>query len=236
VLIKDPRFRTCSGEDAEFLIPPRPDLRVYPGWLSQRALERAPELRDAWPNSDADAVGKLIDEMDAGDWLDHWGTAIYGGKEFLVSEPYHMNRERIGQLLRFCDALNLAFNIQLSGHHYPTLTMRIFVWPMEWPVGDYFCQEQEGYDEQPEAGTGEKGARVSAPACRAKPESPPSEADMEIVLCTLLQAKRVFAFLPDGEDRLDRVTIVHGEHRESFVRENPTWRDVSDAYVNRRRQ
>jgi hypothetical protein len=174
--------------------------------------------------------------MDAGDWLDHWGTAIYGGEEFLVSEPYHMNRERIDQLLRFCEALNLAFNIQSSGHHYPTLTMRIFVWPKDWSIGDHFCQEEEGYGEQEQSRTGEKRAKCSGQTCLAKPEPPPSEADIEIGLRRLLQAKRLYAFVQEGEDRFDNVTFVDAEHRESFVRENPTWRDVSGAYVNRRQQ
>ncbi|MGA9055710.1 MAG: endonuclease NucS domain-containing protein [Terriglobia bacterium] len=146
MVINDPRVKVCSsGEDAELFIPPHLDLDVYPGWLRQRALERIPEYKDAWPNSDSDAVSRLIEKIDAWDWLDHWGTAIYGGKEYLVSEPYHMNRERIDQLLRFCNGLNLAFNIQASGHHYPTQTMRVFVWPKEWTEGDDFLQEKEGY-------------------------------------------------------------------------------------------
>ena len=128
-----PRVKVCSsGEEAELLIPPHLDLEVYPEWLRQRALERKPAYKAAWPNSDSDAVSALIEKIDAWDWLDHWGTAIYDGKEHLVSEPYHMNRERVDQLLRFCNELNLAVNIQASGHHYPTKTMRIFVWPKEW--------------------------------------------------------------------------------------------------------
>jgi hypothetical protein len=236
VIIKDPRVRTCSGEDAELLIPPHPDLRVYPGWLRDRSLERAPQQKEAGPNSDSDAVSKLIDEMDAGDWLDHWGTAIYGGREFLVSEPYHMNRERIDQLLRFCDALNLAVNIQSSGHHYPTLTMRIFVWPKEWPAGDYFLQEDEGYSDQAQSSSAQMQADSSRLACRAHSEDHLSEADFEIAVCGLLQTKRMFAFVPQGEDHLDDVTFVAADHRESFVRENPSWRDVSEAYVKRRHQ
>src|SRR5208282_3867626 len=113
----------------------------------KRALERKPDYKDAWPNSDADAVSALITSIDAWDWLDHWGTAIYAGREHLVSEPYHMNRERLDQLLRFCDELKLKVNIQASGHHYPTKTMRVFVWPKEWSKADYFLQEPEGYDD-----------------------------------------------------------------------------------------
>jgi len=146
MIINDPRIKVCSsGEDAELLIPPHLDLETYPGWLRKRALERKPEYKDAWPNSDADAVSAWIEGIDAWDWLDHWGTAVYDGDEYLVSEPYHMNRERIDQLLRFCNELSLAVNIQASGHHYPTQTMRIFVWPREWPYGDDFLQEEEGY-------------------------------------------------------------------------------------------
>ena len=146
MIVSDPRVKVCSsGEEAELLIPPHLDLEVYPGWLRRRAVERNPAYKDAWPNSDSAAVSSLIEKIDAWDWLDHWGTAIYDGKEHLVSEPYHMNRERIDQLLRFCDELNLTFNIQASGHHYPTKTMRIFAWPKEWPAGDYFLQEKEGY-------------------------------------------------------------------------------------------
>jgi hypothetical protein len=145
MIIEGTGTKTCSGEDAELLIPPHVELHEYPGWLRKQALERVPEYKDAWPNSDSDAVSRLIAKIDAWDWLDHWGTAIYAGKERLVSEPYHMNRERIDQLLRFCDELNLAFNIQASGHHYPTKTMRIFVWPKGWPSGDHFLQEKEGY-------------------------------------------------------------------------------------------
>ncbi|MGO8735296.1 MAG: endonuclease NucS domain-containing protein [Terriglobia bacterium] len=146
MVVIHPRIKVCSsGEEAELLIPPHLDLETYPGWLRKRALERKPEYKDAWPNSDADAVSAVIASIDAWDWLDHWGTAIYAGKEHLVSEPYHMNRERIDQLLRFCNELNLAVNIQASGHHYPTKTMRIFAWPKEWTKGDYFLQEKEGY-------------------------------------------------------------------------------------------
>ena len=109
------------------------------------ALDRRPDYRNAWENSDSDAVSALIERIDAWDWLDHWGTVVYGGEEYFVSEPYHMNRDRVDELLRFCTDLNLAFNIQASGHHYPTKTMRIFVWPKDWPHGDHFLQEKEGY-------------------------------------------------------------------------------------------
>ena len=139
MIINHPRVKVCSsGEEAELLIPPHLDLEAYPGWLRKQALERNPEYKDAWPNSESDAVSALIASIDAWDWLDHWGTAIYAGKEHLVSEPYHMNRERIDQLLRFCNEFNLAVNIQASGHHYPTKTMRIFVWPKEWTNGRPF--------------------------------------------------------------------------------------------------
>lgn len=148
MVINHPHVKVCSsGEEAELLIPPHLDLGAYPGWLRQRALERLPEYEDSWPNSDSDAVSALVARIDAWDWLDHWGTAVYAGKEHLVSEPYHMNRERIDQLVRFCNELNLAVNIQASGHHYPTKTMRIFVWPKEWTKGDYFLQEEEGYED-----------------------------------------------------------------------------------------
>lgn len=149
MVIKDRRVKICSeGEVAELIIPPHPQLYEYPEWLTERAVERLPEYKDAWPGSGAVAVRSLIGEKAEGGWLDHWGTSIYGGRQHLVSEPYHMNRERIESLLSFCDALGLKFNIQSSGHHYPTLTMRIFVWPKEWPIGDHFCQEDEGYADQ----------------------------------------------------------------------------------------
>jgi Endonuclease NucS C-terminal domain len=147
--IEDPQIRTCSGKVARLLVPPHMEKHEWPEWLKERALERIPELRDAWPDSGSDAVSELIHKMDTWDWLDHWGTATYGGKRFLVSEPYHMNRERVDQLLRFCDSLNLKMNIQASGHHYPTLTMRVFVWPEEWNLWDEFQQEDEGYDRLP---------------------------------------------------------------------------------------
>jgi hypothetical protein len=145
VSVDPTRIRTCDGQIPELIIPPHPKLDEYPRWLKDRALERAPQYKEAWPGSDKDAASSLIDEIDTWDWLDHWGTAVYGEDEFLVSEPYHMNRERIEELLRFCDTLNLVFNIQASGHHYPTQTMRVFVWPKEWNTGDEFCQESEGY-------------------------------------------------------------------------------------------
>lgn len=146
MVVRHPHFKTCSsGEEAELLIPPHLELDTYPEWLRKRALERRPDYKDAWPNSDADAVSACVEGLDVWDWLDHWGTAVYAGKEHLVSEPYHMNRERIDQLLRFCDEFDLAVNIQASGHHYPTKTMRIFVWPKEWEKADYFLQEKEGY-------------------------------------------------------------------------------------------
>jgi Holliday junction resolvase-like predicted endonuclease len=146
MVINHPRVKVCSsGEEAEILIPPHVNLEEYPEWLKKRAVERKPDYKDAWPNSDSDAVSALIASINAWDWLDHWGTAIYAGTEHLVSEPYHMNRKRIEQLLRFCDEFNLKVNIQASGHHYPTKTMRIFVWPREWTKGDHFLQEPEGY-------------------------------------------------------------------------------------------
>ena len=148
MIVNHPRVRVCGdGEEAELLIPPHLKVETYPEWLRQRALERKPDYKDAWPNSDADAVSAWIEDLDAWEWLDHWGTAVYDGEEHLVSEPYHMNRERIDQLLRFCDEFNLKVSIQASGHHYPTQTMRIFVWPQEWNLGDHFLQEQEGYDD-----------------------------------------------------------------------------------------
>ena len=148
MIINDARVRVCSsGEEAEIMIPPHLNLEAYPGWLKKRSLERKPDYKDAWPNSDADAVSALITSIDAWDWLDHWGTAIYAGREHLISEPYHLNRERLEQLLHFCDEFNLKVNIQASGHHYPTKTMRVFVWPKEWSKADYFLQEQEGYDD-----------------------------------------------------------------------------------------
>ncbi len=144
-LMKGSGTTTCTGEDAELFFPPHVDLGIYPGWLRKMALDRRPDYRNAWENSDSDAVSALIATIDAWDWLDHWGTVVYGGDEYLVSEPYHMNRDRVDELLRFCTDLNLAFNFQASGHHYPTKTMRIFVWPKGWPHGDYFLQEKEGY-------------------------------------------------------------------------------------------
>jgi len=151
LIIRNTGLKTCSGEDAELVIPPHPELDVYPAWLRERALESAPELKDAWANSDAYAVSNLICGIGERDWLDHWGTAIYAGKEFLISEPYDMNREKIDQLLRFCDALNLAFSIQSSGHHYPTLTMRILVWPKEWPMSDELLFHDEAYEVRAES-------------------------------------------------------------------------------------
>jgi len=38
--------------------------------------------------------------------------------------------------VRFCDSLDLVFSIQASGHHNPTKTMRILIWPKEWPQAD----------------------------------------------------------------------------------------------------
>lgn len=234
MVLKDPRVRTCTGEDAELLIPPHPELRIYPAWLRERALEREPNYKGSWPNSDADAVSYLIETLKAGDWLDHWGTAIYGGKEFLISEPYHMNRERVDQLLRFCDALGLAFNIQSSGHHYPTLTMRIFVWPKEWSVGDHFCQEEEGYNKRAEPAKNEEAS--SKPTCLAQRQWRLDGIDIEIAICRLLESNQMFAFLPRGETSFDNVTFVAVDHRESFMLENPNWCDVSDAYVRKLRQ
>jgi hypothetical protein len=167
MIFKDPRIRTCSGEDAELIIPPHPDLDEYPEWLKGKALERFPKYKGAWPDSGADAVSHLIQDMDAWDWLDHWGTAVYDGQEFLVSEPYDMNREKIDQLLGLCDALKLAFSIQSSGHHYPTLTMRILVWPKEWPMRDEFCHEDEGYADHAPSGQ----ACLARSAGRSRPRS-----------------------------------------------------------------
>lgn len=146
MIIRNSGVKTCAGEDAELIFPPHPDLDEYPGWLREKALERMPELRDAWPNSGSDAISRWIREIGNQDWMDHWGTAIYAGKEYLISEPYDMNREKIDELVRFCDALNLAFTIQASGHHYPSQTMRILVWPKEWRHSDEFLAHEEEYE------------------------------------------------------------------------------------------
>lgn len=143
-------IKTCSGEDADLVIPPHPELDEYPAWLKERALEREPELMGTGEDSGAAAVDRIIREIGECDWLDHYGTAVWVGKEFLISEPYGMNREMIDQLLHFCDALNLVFKIQASGHHCPTKTMRILVWPKEWDVLDEQSFYEDSYDLRPE--------------------------------------------------------------------------------------
>lgn len=62
-------------------------------------------------------------------WLDHWGTVEYDGQEFLVSEPYGLPREGAAALLKFCDDLDLDFEIHAASRHYPSQTLRIIIGP-----------------------------------------------------------------------------------------------------------
>ncbi len=63
-----------------------------------------------------------------------------------------------------------------------------------------------------------------------------NETDLQIVLCGLLIKKKILAFVPQGEDQVDSATFVVTDQGELFMRENPSWRDVSEAYVKRHRQ
>lgn len=150
MIIKNSGIKTCDGSDAELIIPPHPELDEFPGWLKERALARYPDLRDAFPASDTHAVNQWLRAVGEHDWLDHWGTVLYDGDEYLASEPYDLNKEKVQQLVRFCEALQLKFSIQAAGHHYPTQTMRILVWPSEWSHTDELLFEGEGYQVKPE--------------------------------------------------------------------------------------
>jgi len=63
-----------------------------------------------------------------------------------------------------------------------------------------------------------------------------NETDLQIALCGLLIKKKILAFVPQGEDQVDSATFVVTDQGELFMRENPSWRDVSEAYVKRHRQ
>ena len=66
-------------------------------------------------------------------WLDHWGTVEYQGHEFLVSERYCLGREGTVALMKFCDHLDLDFEIQAASRHYPSQTLRIIIGPKNSP-------------------------------------------------------------------------------------------------------
>lgn len=67
--------------------------------------------------------------LNGADWLDHWGTAIEGGKEAFVSEPYQLTAEAMRGLLHFATVLDLSVIVYASGAYYPTHCLRIILTP-----------------------------------------------------------------------------------------------------------
>lgn len=63
--------------------------------------------------------------LNGAEWLDHWGTAIEGGEEVFVSEPYQLTAEGMRSLLHFATVLNLSVIVLAPSAYYPTHSLRI---------------------------------------------------------------------------------------------------------------
>jgi hypothetical protein len=201
--------------DNEFFVPPPIDKPgEFPNWL----IEKAGELV---------SLDGVITEL-GDDWLDHWGTATYAGKEWLVSEPYTLSGRALRQLLSFAERLGLGVSVQASGAHRPGQTMRV----MLRLKGDYeegFLQEHEGYHPN-------RPRRESGPIRAGNFEvHSMSEVQLDTALCASISKGDLFAFV-DTETEGSDLIIVANSRLEEFKRDHPSAQDVSKSFIRRHSQ
>lgn len=87
-----------------------------PKWLKKRLVPHKLDLTCYTPAHPL---------LNGAEWLDHWGTAIEGGEEAFVSEPYQLTAEGMRSLLHFAEVLNLSVIVHASSAYYPTHSVRI---------------------------------------------------------------------------------------------------------------
>ncbi len=141
----NPTLTDGSGKEYPALVPHAVISGCFPEWLKQRVLQKFPAERSTkhlWADR---RIGELSREGGSDRWLDHWGIANYGGKQFLASEPYSLEDSEIQALQRFCRTLNLEYVIQAFSHHYPTRTFRIMIWPKDWNIPPNLLEDLSNY-------------------------------------------------------------------------------------------
>jgi hypothetical protein len=106
----------ASGRTATVAVASPVRWGHVPKWLKKRL---APHQLDLTCYTDAHPLLK------GADWLDHWGTAIEGGAEVFVSEPYQLTAEGMHGLLHFATILDLYLIVRASSAYYPTYSLRI---------------------------------------------------------------------------------------------------------------
>jgi len=111
---------TTIASEKDELVPAVRKHRL-PLWLKDR-LKAGTGLK-----RDSDVMHAFQSKFADGGWLDHWGTAVYGEDEMLVSEPYGLTGYGVACLREFCTRFGLEFRIDAESRHYPGKTLRIIV-------------------------------------------------------------------------------------------------------------
>jgi hypothetical protein len=128
----DPRITNDRGRELTAEVGSPVWGERLPAWLRSRL---AAEARCRKPGILVSQYGRydFLHLVGASDrWLDHWGTTGTWGREIFVSEPYGLTDDAVQELLEFCRALKLDFDVDACSFHFPTRTLRILMWPHEW--------------------------------------------------------------------------------------------------------
>lgn len=72
--------------------------------------------------------------------LDHWGKIQFEDREVFVSEPYFLEYEENKQ---FADFMECEMAVFPNSWHFPSRTLRIVFWPVEWNCGINPCALDE---------------------------------------------------------------------------------------------
>jgi len=137
--------RMTDGKDRELKAAVGSLLKYHsvPGWLRQRLGRK---VRGGVWTTRVQLPGANMIVYHWGDrpeWLDHWGIVQRRGREVFISEPYGLTDEATGELMEFCRALNLDFDIDACSYHFPTQTLRITLWPREWKGEEALSEPEE---------------------------------------------------------------------------------------------
>jgi hypothetical protein len=106
------RNEPCEPQQAERALPVQSG--EIPGWL-QRRMDRCGD--DVLYRGPMDSDPR---------WLDHWGTSRDArGHEVFVSEPYHLDTEKLRRVLAFCERYDLEVEVKGSSDWFPTKAIRL---------------------------------------------------------------------------------------------------------------
>jgi hypothetical protein len=109
------------------LEPTRVKQGRVPKWLKDRLKQAQKEGRLGATHPWESLLQAAADASGGHHWLDHWGTTMWGGHEWFVSEPYNLDWDILQELQKFAEILGQRFRIDANSWHYPGRTIRIML-------------------------------------------------------------------------------------------------------------